>query len=373
MDGRGILLAQISAAENDLDAAERMLESPEFRGFPERDEALSRLRPPLGEQRRRLRDARSAATSEQAWDHLLAARLGGAAPLQEALAMLSGMLLRRAALDDDVSLMAHVLQRDLKRRLKRVSWPMACVPDVEERYHRVSELIRFRFPDRSAWCLPLLAHEVGHAVVAGFSEAEPGTSNSTLAFQQKFTTDTEREMVCDVIGTLTLGPAFVSACLLLRFMPRSADEVFDSHPAELERAIVMLAVLRSMQQLGPTADWLEQKWSQAITAAGSAPVSQDRAAEIQAVGEKMSAFTLERIPELPYHTMSMARLLADEIGRGRRPHIEGSTTMLDALNAIWLVRRRAWDDTGVLAAQTARACHELCRTIAQRVAGEPTS
>lgn len=369
-NGRAVLLAQVRAAEADLDTAERMLRDSVFDSFPERDEVLNRLRRPFDEQRQRLADAMNAATTRSAWGHLDSARLGSVGPLKEALALLGGMLLRQANLDDDVSLMADVLQRDLKTHLQKVPWPMAAVPDVEERYHRVSELIRIRFPDASIWCLPVVAHEVGHAVVAGFVEIDKGSMGNQLAFQEEFKPDTEREMVCDVIATLALGPAFVSACLLLRFMPGTAAQVYDSHPAERERAHVMLWVLRAMSCETPadferTADWLELAWFGALEGAKVRRPPAITRSRLDKLAQKIYTATTTRLSDLPYASMATFVDLADDLGAGRDPTVSDETTMIDALNAVWLVRRRNWGEDGQLDPASAAACHRLCRAVAQ--------
>jgi hypothetical protein len=368
MDGQAILLAQIRAAEADLDAVEAMLRAQVFDGFPERDEILARLMVPIVEQRGRLASARGAAGTAAAWNHLDAARLGSVAPFREALALLGGMLLRQADLDDDVVLMSWVLQAELAERLRKVAWPKASVPDVEERYHRVSELIRVRFPTTTIWSLPVVAHEVGHAVVARFSEVVPGTSNDRLAFQTEFTSVEQRELLCDVIATLALGPAYVSACLLLRFAPSSADEAFGRHPPERERAEVMLQVLRGMSY-EDTEERLRTAWASAMR---SAAVDEPDAANVTELGRlarRIHSFTVARLPDLPYAGMDRADELAADIEALRDP--PGRPRMVDALNAAWLVRRRRCDSEGALDDATAAACHELCRTAARGPGGTP--
>ena len=362
MDAQAVLLAQVRAAEADLDAVERMLRAPVFDGFPERAEILARLRVPIAEQRDKLASARVAGTTKVAWGHLNSARLSSVAPLEEALALLGGMLLRQAGLDNDVSLMAHVLQRELAERLREVAWPKASVPDVEERYHRVSELIRIRFPNTSIWSLPVVAHEVGHAVVAGFAEVARGTDDNRLAFQVEFTPGSHRELVCDVIATLGLGPAYVSACLLLRFVPSTASEAFDPHPPERDRAHVMLWALRELGH-EDTAERLKAAWVSALQSAG---VDQPDATELDELAQGIYTFTTARLPDLPYISMDKAYALAQDIESRRDPALRGAVSMLDALNAAWLVRRRGWGSEGALDDGARAACHELCRTVALR-------
>jgi len=367
MDGKAILLAQVHTAEADLDAVEGMLRAPVFDGFPERDEILARLLPPIEDLRSRLADARRATRTVEGWPHLNSARLSAVTPLQEALALLGGMLLRQARLDDDVVLMSDMLQTELGQRLRKVAWPKASVPDVDERYHRVSELIRVRFPTTSIWSLPVVAHEVGHAVVARFAEVVPGTSNNRLAFQVEYGSAEERELVCDVIATLALGPAYVSSCLLLRFFPSSADQAFDGHPPERERAEVMLQVLRDMSY-EDTAQWLRTAW---VSAMGSAGINEPAVAQKGDLGDlarRLRLFTVTRLPDLVYSGMDRVDELAaylDEVAQ--KP--PDPPNMIDALNAAWLVRRRNWGSEGALDGATAAACHELCRSAARRRGG----
>jgi len=363
MDGRAILLAQIRAAEDDLDDVEGMLRAPVFDGFPERDEILARLRPPIEKVRGMLADARASDRTAAGWGHLDSARLSSAVPLQEALALLGGMLLREARLDNDVVLMSSVLQSELATRLRKVTWPKASVPDVEDRYHRVSELIRVRFPSTSIWSLPVVAHEVGHAVVASLAEVQPGTSDDRLAFQVAFPSAETRELVCDVIATLALGPAYVSACLLLRFVPGSADQSPGRHPPERERAEVMLQALRDMSY-GDTAERLRAAWLDALRGAG---VQEPDPAKLDDLARDIRTFTIARLPDLPYSGMQQADDLAADVENGRRPlH---PLSMADALNAAWLVRRRAWGVDGSLDEAIAAACHELCRSAARWTEG----
>jgi hypothetical protein len=361
-DGQAVLLARVREAEADISAVESMLRAPVFNGFPERDEILARLRVPIAEQRDKLASARAAGTTGLAWGHLDSALLSSVAAFEEALALLGGMLLRQAGLDNNVSLMAHMLQRELAERLREVAWPKACVPDVEERYHRVSKLIRIRFPNTSIWSLPVVAHEVGHAVIAGFAEVARGTNDNRLAFQVEFIPGSQRELVCDVIATLGLGPAYVSACLLLRFVPSSASEAFDPHPPERERAHVMLWVLRELAY-EETAQRLQAAWVSAMQSAG---VDEPDPTELDELAQRIYTFTTARLPELPYTGMDRADKLAQDIEAGRDPDPRGEANMLDALNAAWLVRRRGWGTEGALDDATRVACHELCRTVALR-------
>jgi hypothetical protein len=159
-----------------------------------------------------------------------------------------------------------------------------------------------------------------------------------------------------------LGPAYVSACLLLRFMPSSAGEAFGPHPPERDRAHVMLWALR---ELGyeDTAQRLEAAWASAMQSAG---VDEPDATELDELAQRIYTFTTARLPDLPYISMEKAYQLAQDIKSRRDPGTRGESSMLDALNAAWLVRRRGWGADGALNDATAAACHELCRTAAQR-------
>lgn len=362
MDGRAVLLARVLEAEADLDAVESMLRDTVFDGLPARDEVLARLRVPLQKQRHVLADARTAPAG-QGWRHLESARYGSIGALQEALALLGGMLLRQNHIDGGAAVMADCLQRTLGDRVRRVTWPKASVPGVEERYHRVSELIRVRFPDTTVWSLPVIAHEVGHAVVAGYSEVALGGADNQLSFQVRYPQPTQREMVCDVFATLGVGPAYVSACLLLRFEPADADRSDGQHPPERERAHVMLRVLTQMGYQD-TADRLRGAWQSALADAGTAPVTGQASAELDTQAVKMSVDLTTRLPDLPYTGMDRADTLAEQLERAVAPDLTLPTNMIDALNAAWLVRRRHWGVDGSLPSPVDRACLRLCRQVA---------
>jgi hypothetical protein len=87
--------------------------------------------------------------------------------------------------------------------------------------------------------------------------------------------------------------------------------------------------------------------------------------ELDVQAQDIYTFTKARLPQVAYGDMTVAIDLADALDEGEEPGIAEATTVIDALNAAWLVRRRHWGGDGRLQPQLATACHEMCRAVAK--------
>jgi hypothetical protein len=369
MDAYGLVAAQLDAAERDIDAAEGMLRSALFDTDPSRDDVLARLRVPFSEQRKRLKKARDALELQnnqdgvaKAWRAISSARAGSIEPFLETLLFLSGMLLRRERLDGGTCALADVLQRELSSRISRVAWPKASVPDVgDESTQRQSELIRLRFPETSVWSLPIVAHEVGHVVVSRYAQQVPGKTDDELVFQSRFPDPAERELVCDSFASLALGPAYASACLLIRFEPLEAAEWIEGHPPARERAQVILRTVRSLgSEPAKSADAIEAAWISALRSCKVHPLPRKRAATVDSIADRGLTEIQARLPDLRYNSWERAVTMALTLEKANVPTV-AEASFADALNAVWLVRRRNWGRNGTLSMSIRTACETLCR------------
>ncbi len=165
----------------------------------------------------------------------------------ECLVIRQGAAARREGLDDGICNLADHLLAEICSDAD-ISWRRFTVLATGESYTHVSDVIRVRFPQVSLWDLPVVAHELGHH--ASLRLEQPTIGRFVVPFEELERTWAGRmapalleEYFADAFASVTLGPAYACTCLLLRFDPADAGAVGGDHPADRDRAHVILAVL----------------------------------------------------------------------------------------------------------------------------------
>lgn len=174
----------------------------------------------------------------------------------ECLVIRQGAAARREGLDDGICNLADHLLAEICSDAD-ISWRRFTVLATGESYTHVSDVIRVRFPQVSLWDLPVVAHELGHH--ASLRLEQPTIGRFVVPFEELERTWAGRmapalleEYFADAFASVTLGPAYACTCLLLRFDPADAGAVGGDHPADRDRAHVILAVLgRTADELSP--------------------------------------------------------------------------------------------------------------------------
>ncbi len=354
---RSVLAHQVRALFDDIDEAGQALSA-----VPGGAELRARVEVNFQDRLDRQRDAclelgeRVAAGAPLAdcWNEMRELRRDISPLVVECLSFIQGGLAREHGLAVRVTELADGLVRALVSRLP-VEWARFTLVSDREYVGGPAEIIRIRFPETTLWSLPLVAHELGHFVGPRLGHDLPD-GRYVMPFRDMLLAADARgpgargrldEVFADVFGAWTAGPAFVMACLFLRFDPaRGSDSPLARHPDDVQRAYVILRTLRSGSPAWPAefVDELESKWAAVVARAGNAR------AMSAAVRASLDARTDELIGvlkgEMPwaarYAGWIEAEALALELDAGHvpiKPPPEAGPW--DVLNAAWRHRIRA--------------------------------
>lgn len=301
------------------------------------------------------------APRERIWVRLAAVQAAAERPLAELLAFIQGALLRRAHLDKGVCAAADALLAELQG-MTAIRWSGLAILGDDEAFLQRPQVILLRFPEFTAWALPLAAHEFGHLVAQEQREqSDDGTSTfPVLRALSNAGEDAQRfgELFADVFATYALGPAYACTAILLRFTPPGNSDS-GTHPSDATRVYVILRTLRWLSgMVGPdrpfdhVADQLAQTWSEDGAAAG------DEATLAYWVDEIFLDDLAKRLPRARCAgwgaAASLSRVLPGDapLPKGARPR--------DVLNGAWLARLRTFDDTDAADHLSTRAL-QACR------------
>jgi hypothetical protein len=228
------------------------------------------------------------------------------------------------------------------------------VPAEREYVNCLSKLIRVRFPGEGLWDLPVVVHELGHAIC----DELPGNAGrdavkAEAAIEQpslgRLVQSRYEELWCDVFGTYVAGVAFAAACLRLRFDPSRAGEpdFTGTHPSVDKRAVVILATLGHLQtkwkqtgatsgSLAATTTRLEEDWNADVAAAGGHAPATEVAERARTTAAAFWQVLDAHTPTLRHPGLALAQAARPRLvtGEARSP----SYGVIDTLNAMWLAR-----------------------------------
>ena len=198
---------------DELDEIEALVRSAADKGEEEREELLNR-----------------------AWKDFVDVEKKCESVFEEYVDLVRGVLLRDAGLDRDLCRIADELLRPWGR-ISEYDWRSFTIPASRD-WGRMSaaRLIRLGFPEWSIWSLPLTAHEFGHLFASKHRKMELLTAE--IKKSGWASSSDVRIWIADVFATVTMGPAYVWATMLLRADPSSQ--------LDNERVTIMLESLRAI-------------------------------------------------------------------------------------------------------------------------------
>ncbi|MEV4616164.1 hypothetical protein AB0K43_26750 [Kitasatospora sp. NPDC049258] len=227
----------------------------------------------------KLSEAVDATAATQLWPrlHRLQAELDEV--FEEALALVEGAAVRDAGLDDGYCRLADALLDEITRQAP-VRWESFTVLGTAESYTRFSRVIRVRFPSKSFWELPVVAHEHGHFVGPALTIVQGGRTVHPLEDLAARAQEGDsrhwawfHEIFADVYACYVLGPAYGLTCVFERFDPVAAQLDRPTHPAANTRVAVIDATLKALDEHGDydlALAAMRQAWQDGTTAAGTA-------------------------------------------------------------------------------------------------------
>jgi hypothetical protein len=290
---------------------------------------------------------------------------------RELLEVLGGVLIRDEGLDREdpghglppgpaIGALADRILRDYAGRTG-VNWDGRVIFGRDPFLETMTDVIRLRFPDWSLWSLPLLGHEFGHLVAAatpGFAALREREAAHWAETGAEASLQRERQLdecFADVFAAYSCGPAFACAVILLHLSPPEANLPRGAHPSHLERAELVLEVLRLMSDAAQTGrhrrgayedviEILRDSWLRALNAAGAASAedgamrqARRRARELFRSIDRHYRLGPRYLPE----RWRTAKELAQSLAQGALPAAPGHGPLedcMDLVNALWWLR-----------------------------------
>ncbi|OAR23249.1 hypothetical protein A8W25_27510 [Streptomyces sp. ERV7] len=278
---------------------------------------------------------------------------------EETLSLVEGAALRAARLDEGYCVLADVLLDEIGGRTP-VAWDSFTVLGTEEIYARSTRVIRVRFPGRSFWDLPVVAHEYGHfagpavTVDGGVRTVHP--LEDLLDDARKESPDAHwpwlHELFADTFASYVLGPAYGLACAFDRFDPAVARHGTETHPAPNLRIAAIGTVLDRLNQdhrYDHAINAMRAVWSSGTAEAGTEDeegLTEPFGSWIDACLTFMSGHLMQARYDGWWTVLELAPRLVDEdreelVGRRSTPDV--AYRMCDIVNAGWLARIRSAD------------------------------
>ncbi|MFE6071182.1 hypothetical protein [Streptomyces sp. NPDC056525] len=279
---------------------------------------------------------------------------------EETLSLLEGAALRAARLDDGYCKLADALLDEIGERTP-VAWDSFTVLGTEEIYARSTRVIRVRFPGRSFWDLPVVAHEYGH--FAGPAVTVDGGVRTVHPLEEQLERTRAtwpdaswawlHELFADAFASYVLGPAYGLACALDRFDPTVARDGTETHPAPNMRMAAIGAALDQLNQdhrYDHALHTMRAVWGSGTAEAGTTA----EAGLTEPYGSWLDdcmKFLSGHLPEARYGGWWRAQELAHHFGSDESDWSEHGGSgpphahrMRDIVNAGWLARIYANDD-----------------------------
>ncbi len=194
--------------------------------------------------------------------------------VDEIVALLMTRLLRSEGLDGGAFDSAEALIHELTQAAGVKPLVLAHTQEMESIDHTRST-VSLRFPGSRIWDVPFLGHEFGHHAVEQVHHLEPALSDrrplqeiadataQTLSAAGE-TADRSRkhadELMADVLATISCGPTYPVACLVLRVPgDAQASRASSSHPSWRDRVAVMRETLDALTDITGHARYQQQR------------------------------------------------------------------------------------------------------------------
>jgi hypothetical protein len=229
----------------------------------------------------------------------------------------------------------------------------------------LTAMIKLGFPEWTVWGVPLAAHEAGLSVLTTHNEAE--SLRETVAdFKDDFDAIALEHLFADALAAFTVGPAYAHALFELRLRPDRTSSSLAGMPADGDRARLVLRVLDGLSHSGTdfasVVGRLSKMWEDAERGTLDRP-----SPLVLPAGSRLAEFAdrmLEQLQDFDFTPVSDARwsavdASADLLLAGDSPAPVPGTGLIDLLNAAWLARTRAPDDTEAIARRLVEAHRRL--------------
>lgn len=354
MEALSVFLQQVEALNRDLDLALRSLESESIRADL-RERILHLFANEIKQKKRAVAALEAKLEKDgdlpQCWDHFQELQEDCEPILHELLAFLEGALVRTACLDDQICDIADALLYQLGKQAA-AEWSRFTIMAEGEFFAGLTEIVRIRFPYFSIWNLPVAAHEFGHYLQRHRRIAKPyGELRQQIvaaavepyrreeqAEQARKTRRHVDEYFADLFAMHSLGPAWASTCILLRFSPRRAYVESPSHPSDDRRAHLVLAGLKRTKAFRAIAKNLGSIWREGVVAAGN-----DNPDHTQLEGKDWMLQWLEPMldlmpPEVGYSEWWKPYQLSQDLLQTDWQEKAHGLELRDVLNGAWLCR-----------------------------------
>ena len=267
----------------------------------------------------------------------------------------------------------------------------------------LAKLTRVRFPVKSIWTLPIAAHHFANLKikdtpdVAEFAKEvaasevgtllAPGALGPARAKAVAKAHSRWNQMISDGLAVYFTGFCYAGSAILTRLNPAVMEADDDSQASELDRAFVILEMLRQMNQRPEGIDpaytefriWLERQWNEMLAAAGNSGMTDERrkglekfVKDLTAVADKKLSSGKYPITINPYIEGSWSTAQQwSQLWQGNLKNqdqlqmpngITSSTNVRDAFNAGWHCRSKVGDDAGkvnAIGAAVLRLCGEI--------------
>jgi hypothetical protein len=305
---------------------------------------------------------------KDAWAELRSLRVRVDEFLEECLDVLQSSPDWTSFSHDPAFLVADALCRELAMvSLSRVQWVL--VPGRSELFIPGTRAISIRYPPPSVWELPILAHEMGHTLIAsGARRLDIGTFLEGSSARDQISQLWLHELAADVIGALLAGPAYGLAAILTGLDPLEANVGSDTHPPASIRVVAIEQVLRSPDYSTGYhyADELHQFWAELMEEMeiSASPTGHSTLEEVTSqlldwASDSLLPFTYRdiRIKESLDQLDSM--LSASKTQLERREKIG----IVDVLNAAWQSRLEAREESEIqeLNERAMQTCVQIVR------------
>jgi hypothetical protein len=207
-------------------------------------------------------------------------------------------------------------------------------------------------PAHGLWGLPVAVHEYGHFVAATYTRRDvvDGVPTTVVpvedllhdaAVERPVVYTHGHELFADGLAVSVAGPAYTAYCLRYRFDAAAAQTSTGTHPAQVRRVRLQLAVLDALAQNDPggflqmAASGLRKRWGQLLEGAG-VKQDPDPDADLDPLEERLVRMVLDedRLRRVHYGGHQIARQLAEA---SLRP-ADDTPGIAHVLNGAWSMR-----------------------------------
>lgn len=296
----------------------------------------------------------------------------------DALAFVGGVAVRSLGLDGGVCDIADALLRHLAGEL-RIDRKFVTLPSSTDYHDVLSEVVRVRYPGAGIWDLPIAIHEFGHYAVPRIGVRRGQPVQAVIDRQRAdrpYLGWFAEELFCDVFATYVAGPAYGFSAAARLDPTRAHQDHKPTHPSPATRMAAVLHTIDALQAAwaveGRAAGSLQafrknvaELWKERTDSAGQQPEPTDderqfgtsMAAEFVSILDGDEACLSNRFDD--------GTAAWDVIGALDRREAPGAHhSMLDIVNAGWLVRRANERGRGDRVEEITKLVSQACATIA---------